>query len=139
MLKMRGSFDSVTSIIHCYYQAVHRGPLGSCSRMLVQGPPTTSLLWWWFPSTFPRASQSGLGFHVYLHIELTALKITLVKDALLSPCPVSGPLSVLQGDHLEDPGQGLCQQTVNTDLGRCHAEGFRPVLMARYPPHPQPL
>ena len=91
------------------------------------------------PLTFPWASQSGLGFHVYLHIELTALKITLVKDALLSPCPVPGPLLVLQGDHLEDPGQGLCQQTVNTDLGRRHAEGFRPVLMARYPPHPQPL
>lgn len=46
---------------------------------------------------------------------------------------------MLQGDDLEDPWQGLCQQTVNTDLGRHRAEGFRAVLMVRYPPHSQPL
>lgn len=61
VLKIRGSFDLVTSVIHCYYRAVHRGLSGSCCWMLVQGPPTLSPLWWWLPSLSHGQARVGEG------------------------------------------------------------------------------
>lgn len=60
LLKMRGSFDSVTSTIRCYHRAVHGGrPSRSCCslRALSGGPshfPTGEPEWEKGPRLFPR-------------------------------------------------------------------------------------
>lgn len=78
----------MTSVIHCYYRAVHRGP----SELLPDaGGAAHSGACSGGPLTFHRASQSGLGFHVYMHVEFTALRITLAKGRFVESCPVPGP------------------------------------------------
>lgn len=60
MLKMRGSFDSVTSVIRCYYRAVHRGgPSRSCCSLRARSGgsshfPTGEPEWVKGPRLFPR-------------------------------------------------------------------------------------